>query len=416
MFKKIAAIVFIYICTVIAWVILGGAMHVRSNEQDTKLKYAVADLWGNFQKQKAPTFYFYNIELKKIKKVQNKQTIYETKEIKIRNNLTIEASDINVKINLKHRKKGLLWYSTYKVKFEGVYTVANETEVARETFISFEFPNSKAIYDNFKFTIAGKEVENIEIKKGEVVQRFLVAPRKTETIVISYESQGLDEWWYNFGTDVSQIKNFSLKMETDFKDIDFPQNSISPSNKEEISSGWNLDWTYTNLLSGVQIGMKMPQKLNPGPWVGKVTFWAWVSLFLFFFLIFIVSIIKDIKIHPMHYMFIAPAYFSFHLLMAYLVDHISIHLAFAISALVSILLIFSYMRIIVGVKKAFSSILIAQLVYQVLFSYTFFFEKFTGLAITILCILTLFLVMQFTAKIDWEEVFRNKPKPTPENR
>ncbi|MCK4666077.1 inner membrane CreD family protein, partial [Candidatus Dependentiae bacterium] len=373
------------------------------------------DLWGNFQKQKAPTFYFYIVELKKTEKVIKGQKIYETKEIKIRNNLTIEASDINVEINLKHRKKGLLWYSTYKVNFEGIYTVANETEVARETFIIFEFPNSKAIYDNFKFSIAGKEVENIEITGGKVVQKFLVAPRKTEIIIISYESQGLDEWWYNFGTNVSQIKNFNLKMKTDFKDIDFPQNSISPSNKEEISSGWNLDWTYTNLLSGVQIGMKMPQKLNPGPWVGKVTLWAWVSLFLFFFLIFIISIIKDIKIHPMHYMFIAPAYFSFHLLMAYLVDHISIHLAFAISAVISILLIFSYMRIIIGVKKAFSSILIAQLVYQVLFSYTFFFEKFTGLAITILCILTLFLVMQFTAKINWEEAFRNKPKPKTED-
>ncbi len=415
MFKRIVAIVFIYICTVIAWAILGGAMHMRSSTQDTKLKYEVADLWGNFQKQKAPTFYFYIVELKKTEKVIKGQKIYETKEIKIRNNLTIEASDINVEINLKHRKKGLLWYSTYKVNFEGIYTVANETEVARETFIIFEFPNSKAIYDNFKFSIAGKEVENIEITGGKVVQKFLVAPRKTEIIIISYESQGLDEWWYNFGTNVSQIKNFNLKMKTDFKDIDFPQNSISPSNKEEISSGWNLDWTYTNLLSGVQIGMKMPQKLNPGPWVGKVTLWAWVSLFLFFFLIFIISIIKDIKIHPMHYMFIAPAYFSFHLLMAYLVDHISIHLAFAISAVISILLIFSYMRIIIGVKKAFSSILIAQLVYQVLFSYTFFFEKFTGLAITILCILTLFLVMQFTAKINWEEAFRNKPKPKTED-
>jgi hypothetical protein len=47
-----------------------------------------------------------------------------------------------------------------------------------------------------------------------------------------------------------------------------------------------------------------------------------------------------------------------------------------------------------------------QFVYLVLFSYTFFFERYTGLAITVLCILTLFIVMQFSGKVDWDSLFR----------
>jgi hypothetical protein len=47
----------------------------------------------------------------------------------------------------------------------------------------------------------------------------------------------------------------------------------------------------------------------------------------------------------------------------------------------------------------------------VLFSYTFFFKAFTGLAVTILCILTLFIVMQFTGRVDWDNLFR-KSEPT----
>ena len=35
----------------------------------------------------------------------------------------------------------------------------------------------------------------------------------------------------------------------------------------------------------------------------------------------------------MHYWFIAAAFFAFHLLLAYLVDHVTMHLAFAIAAL-----------------------------------------------------------------------------------
>ena len=49
---------------------------------------------------------------------------------------------------------------------------------------------------------------------------------------------------------------------------------------------------------------------------------------------------------------------------------------------------------------------LSQLVYQVLFSYTFFFEGYTGLAITILCVVTLFATMQFTGRLDWERIFR----------
>jgi VIT1/CCC1 family predicted Fe2+/Mn2+ transporter len=47
----------------------------------------------------------------------------------------------------------------------------------------------------------------------------------------------------------------------------------------------------------------------------------------------------------------------------------------------------------------------AQAVFLVLFSYAFFFEGFTGLTITIGAILTLFVLMQMTAHVSWEEVF-----------
>lgn len=55
---------------------------------------------------------------------------------------------------------------------------------------------------------------------------------------------------------------------------------------------------------------------------------------------------------------------------------------------------------------------IAQLVFLVLFSYAFFFEGYTGLVITIGAILTLAIMMQLTAKVDWAEAFRKKETPS----
>jgi hypothetical protein len=47
-----------------------------------------------------------------------------------------------------------------------------------------------------------------------------------------------------------------------------------------------------------------------------------------------------------------------------------------------------------------------QFVFLVLFSYAFFFQGFTGLSITIGAIITLFVVMQVTGRVNWEEKFR----------
>lgn len=74
-------------------------------------------------------------------------------------------------------------------------------------------------------------------------------------------------------------------------------------------------------------------------------------------------------------------------------------------AAASVLLVVSYLRLVVGTRFAVVEAGLAQLVYLVLFSYAFFFKGFTGLAVTIGSILTLFLVMQMTARIRWADNF-----------
>ena len=111
----------------------------------------------------------------------------------------------------------------------------------------------------------------------------------------------------------------------------------------------------------------------------------------------------------MNYFFLACAFFAFHLLLAYLVDHISIHSAFVICSLVSMTLVISYLRLVVGMRFAAVEAGLAQLIYLVLFSYAFFFKGFSGLAVTIGSIITLFVVMQLTGRIRWSE---NSPAVT----
>ena len=408
MVKRIGAIVVIYVCTVLAWVILGATIELRTGTQDQNLKTAVNQLWGTPQRQRAPQVYYQTHQQTKVETVSGGKVVKELKTETTNHPLLLDGSDIDVTLNLEHRQKGLFWYSTYRVGFTAKYRVVNYTNEPREIFFDFAFPTTDGVYDNFRFVLGELEEPNLQVVDGKLGGSVKLQKNESKIVEVAYQSQGLDEWWYDFGENVNQAKNFSLTMDTNFDQIDFPPSSISPTRKEPAASGWRLSWQYASLLSGVKIGMATPHKLNPGPWVQRVTYSAPVSLFLFFFVFFILTTIKNVKVHPMNYFFVGAAYFSFHLLLAYLVDHVSIHLAFFICSLVSITLVVSYMRLVVGARFALVEVGLMQFVYLVLFSYTYFFEAFTGLAITILCITTLFVVMQFTGRIDWDALFRKQ--------
>ncbi|HEY0765043.1 MAG TPA: inner membrane CreD family protein [Pyrinomonadaceae bacterium] len=414
MTKRIAAIVFIFICTSVAWAILGGTIFQRTYDSGAASSNRVASTWGTAQNQAPPIAWFTTEVSKKLESLENGKKIVKTEKEKVDTYLPLESSNIDVNLDLQHRQKGLLWYSTYKVAFSGVYGFRNTSDKEQRINFRLHFPTAQAIYDNLIFTVDGNAVP-LENHENAATTAFNVAAGKTAQLAVSYSSQGLNEWRYSFGSaDVEQVNNFSLRMKTNFKDIDFPDNTLSPSEKTETGSGWDLNWSYRSLVSGYQIAMVMPEKLQPGPLAGKISFFAPVSLFFFFFLMLIITTMRGIDLHPMNYFFLAAAFFSFHLLLAYLVDHVSIHAAFAISSVVSVFLVVSYLRLVVGMRFASREAALAQFIYLVMFSYAFFLKGFTGLAITIGSVLTLFVVMQITGRVRWAEKFSIKqPVNTP---
>lgn len=408
MTKRIIAILFIFICTSVAWAVLGGTIFSRTYDSGALSSQRVASTWGKPQNQTPPRAQLKEQVQSKVETIDNGKKTSKTLTQEVLTELPLDSSSVNVDLDLEHRQKGLLWYSTYKVAFSGIYTFRNPSDKEQTIEFSLHFPTAQAIYDNLMFTVDGNAVA-LTNKENTTLSSVRIAGGKTVKLAVGYSSQGLNEWRYSFGSaEVAQVRNFDLRMTTNFKEIDFPDNTLSPSNKTETSKGWDLNWSYKNLLSGYQIAMVMPEKLQPGPLAGKISFFAPVSLFFFFFLMLIITTMRGIDLHPMNYFFLAAAFFSFHLLLAYLVDHVSIHAAFAISSAVSIFLVVSYLRLVVGIRFASREAALAQFIYLVMFSYAFFLKGFTGLAITIGSVLTLFVVMQVTGRIRWTEKFAAK--------
>jgi inner membrane protein involved in colicin E2 resistance len=408
MVKRLGALMFIFACTTFAWIVLGATIFSRTYSTDNALRHKVASTWGAPHEQGPPSGTYTVVTMhdaetteggkKVLRKVEHRETV----------TLPLERSRIRVGLDLEHRQKGLLWYATYKVGFEGEYTFRNSSDREQTVTFGFPFPASQAIYDDLTLEVDGVSLP-LSLLKDSASVATRVPANARPVLRVTYSSQGLESWTYRLGTDVAQARDFQLTVRTNFHEIDFADNTLSPTERREQGDGWELDWSYTNLLSGFQIGLPMPKKLQPGPLAGRISFFAPVSLLFFFFLMFIITTLREIDLHPMNYFFLAAAFFSFHLLLACLVDHISIHGAFVICSAVSIFLVVSYLRLVVGPRFAIVEAGLTQLVYLVLFSYAFFFEGLTGLAITIGSILTLFVVMQMTGRIRWAERFARKP-------
>ena len=404
-----------YLVAVGGWIVLGGTISYRTDRQDADLKSTVGQLWGIPLEQKAP----WGVIAAETNTQTSRPNDSGNGIVYVRPGATSEtyeapiaANDIKISFELDQRQKGLLWYSTYRVRFSGDYVFENPRDRSGSLTVNFAFPAANGHYDDFKLEMDGAAVPFTRQNANLIVATIPCEGRSRHHVLINYNSQGMDRFIYRFADGVSEVRNFKLIANTDFDGYDHPANTISPNvTKQRVGNGWQLTWDYKDLIAGTGIGIEMPQKINPGPMAARISFFAPVSLGFFFFLIFVISLLKGVRLHPMNYFFLAAAFFAFHLLMAYLADHITIHAAFALSSMVSIILVVSYMRIVAGNRFAFLEVATAQLIYLIGFSYAFFFEGFTGLVVAIGAILTLFVVMQSTARIDWSEQFKLNTNP-----
>jgi len=402
--RKLAAITFIFACTTLAWVILGTTLLSRTGSSNEQLDGHVASTWGSPQEQSPPSASYKEAHITASTTIEDGKTIVHNKTIESTVLLPLNSSRVQVNLHLDPRQKGLLWYSTYAVDFAGDYSFLNNTAQPQNVSFRLNFPAQKALYDGLTMELNGQVLPVSMDDQGICIQTTL-APNESSALHVAYHSQGLTSWRYKLADGVAQSRDFTLNMHTNFKDIDFADDTLSPTSKRPTPEGWDLAWSYANLVSGFQIGMTMPEKLQPGPLAGEISYAAPVSLFFFFFLMMLITTLRNIDLHAMNYFFLAAAFFAFHLLLAYLVDHVSIHVAMLIASVVSVGLVVSYLRLVVGIRFAAFEAGGAQLIYLVIFSYAFFWKGFTGLAITIISVITLFVAMQITGRIRWSEKF-----------
>lgn len=394
--RKILAIGAIFALACVGWWTLGVTTTMRSEEFGGRLAGEVEALWGAPLVQPAPSL---AVEIPGSNQVRW---------------LIPKQNDIDVTLTSDYRKKGLIWYPTYVCEFDGTYTITNDETVAQKVRIHFQFPAQNGTYDSFAMTLDDEPITspiNTAEGVGEMIE---LAPEQRAQFHVKYLTRGIREWRYVPDVNSGRVQNFDLTVATNFRDVDYPDGCLSPMQTERTDSGMKLTWNATDLITRETIGVIIPEKLNPGPLTSRITFFAPVCLLFFFVLVATINILYKVNIHPMHYLFVAAGFFAFHLLLAYLVGVISIHIAFIICAIVSVGLVTSYLSAALKGQFPWKIAIAGQIFFLVLFSYSFFLEGITGLTVAIGSVVTLAVLMKVTADVNWDEVFAKKTKsPVP---
>lgn len=405
---RLLGIAAVFIMATLAWLALAGITQLRVGSQSEKLRSSVQSLWGNQQVQRAPVLTFHYETEETVERIETKHGV----EVKVREQVlhkherpvALSSSDIDVRIGSDLRRKGLTWYSLYDVQFQGGFSYLHQGPERGELEVLLAFPDPSALYDDFRFVIDGVDVAaGLDPTGDKLRARVAVEPGQRVVIRAGYKSRGLDQWQYRPAEGVGRLENFALTLHTDFRDIDYPSGTLSPSARVAEGKGYRLAWKFKQIVTGNGIGMVTPSRIQPGELSAQLSLSAPVSLFFYFFVLFVLATLRNIELHPINYLLIAGAFFAFHLLFAYSVDHLPVEAAFALSSLVSVFLVVSYLRLVVSARFAYVEAGAAQLIYLVGFSLAHFWEGFTGLTATVLAIATLFLLMQLTGRVRWSD-------------
>lgn len=377
----IISIAVIFICTTLAWWFLGGTISYRTTHISSQTGDSVSGRWGPPLLQKHPVAHYTSSSSSKVM-------------------LQPAKSEVNVQLTYQPVKMGLLWHRTYGAKFSGAYTFTNNTAITQTLRIDFELPSGNTLLDKVSFTLGTGDRVRRSVsapEQGVITDSVQLAPGESIPVAMSYECRGMDFWRYAFA-DASRIRDFALTMTTNFTDVNFPISS--PTDRKTAGEGMQLIWKYEDAISAPGISMEMPRELNAGPVAAQISFYAPLSLLLFFCVVMISALSRNTVLHPVNYFFLAAGFFAFPLLFSYMLDVVPVHLSFVIAALTSLLLVCGYLRAVAG-EFLFQVGFAAQSAYMVLFSYSFFFKGLTGLTLTIGGIVTLAVLMALTAKIDW---------------
>jgi len=401
--KKVLKYALIFTFAVIFSIIsltIGFRIDDRHSSSYSKNYKSVRGIWGGQTYQSLPSFSFK-------RKIMKEFTNQKTGEVKktptvINRNMGISDQKISVKINSNIRTKGLLKYPGFNMEFSGKFVLKNLKKGREAVAFNFQLPQNAGNITDLKVKFQGKKyTEDSDFSDG-VQWSGSLAGGEQRTVEVFYRAQGTERFVYSMGNTKREIKSLDMTLVTDFSEVIIPDGAMVPTDTSGDDNLSKYTWKSANLVTGQDISLKFIIPGNYGKTISRMFYYAPIAIFLFLAVLVIFVTAREIKFHPMNYLFLLTGFFIFYLLGSYVVTYMPIIPAIALSLAVSTGIMAYYIHIIKKGPELLRLVLFGALLFQWIFSSAFFLPEHTGFLITVTSILSFIFIIKATAKVDWE--------------
>jgi hypothetical protein len=396
----------LFLPLLIGWALLTMRLQLRTDFATRRQLMSVKRIWGGNLEQPMPSIRYKGFG----------------SDVSTLNRGEIHTSDIVVKLTVDYRKKGLVYYTGYNANFVGKYRIQNPEN--EKIYLSFIFPypmqQGEGMLRDVKLLVNGQEdTENTEYQPNLALWTGLLEPAQALDLTVEYNGRGLNHFIYGFEPG-KQINNFNMKIAVaGTKNVDYPVSTMTPTKTERTADGTTLTWELDRLLTQLNLGVVLPDKLNIAQQIAVMAQRAPV-----FFLLFLASLcaILTLSKFPLNFLKIAvmsAAYFLFYPLFAYLSVYLDVVLSYGLSFGILGLLVFNYARVIYNLKVAVA-IFLAYTFYLGITSIAALLPTYTGLILVVEGVVLLAVIMQVLSwyrdiqlleLFGWSKEEKNKPAP-----
>src|SRR5215510_9042869 len=102
MVKRILAIIAIFVCTCMAWMILGTSIFLRTENAGTLLSGRVASAWGSAQEQHPPTVTYLRPQQKLVEVEEDGKKVKKNETVQITTLVPLDASEIRADFHIDY--------------------------------------------------------------------------------------------------------------------------------------------------------------------------------------------------------------------------------------------------------------------------------------------------------------------------
>lgn len=383
--KKLLTIIGTSLLLLIPITFMYGIITDRTNYRDEAVQ-KVAQSWAGYQSIGTPTMSF---------KTQN------AKKEDVVNNLELNNYETNVVIKTEIRKKGIFKVPVYtaQVTQKGDFNNKYGDLKGKQISTKIQVSDTRGFVTEPSF-----KINNVPAVKAQDVTytTFVNTNAKVIPFEINYEVRGLNGIDVAFGG----INN-KINIQGNWKDPEFTGNYL-PVERQVTQKDFNATWSVPQIAltdnSIARVSLLVPvDNYSMAERSLKYGFLLLILTFMGYF-IYEVTSKENKKVHPVQYCLLGAAILIFYLLLVSISELIAFNLAYLISALMVMSLVFGYTYFVITKKQSLGfSVGITSLM-GLLYAYFYILLRLQDIALlagSIGLFIIIAVIMYLTRNVNW---------------